>query len=79
MTAEENKEKTIILLQEKIRLLEFDAREDNYKIQLLKSNIKSTRKTLMKMKMKLEEIQKLQSYNELDKVISMIKDLGGDE
>ena len=79
MTAEEKKEEKIRLLQDKIKLLEFDAKEQNYKIQLLKSNSKSTRKTLLKMKLKLEEIKKLKSYNELDKVIAMIKNMSTDE
>ena len=65
---------TILKLQDKIRLLNFDAGRNKETITLLKYRYKSTRKTILAAKEELENIKKNCSYEKLDKVIRMFRD-----
>ena len=76
---QERQAKTILQLQDQIRLLQFDTSKYKETITQLKYKHKCTRKTLLAVKEELENIKKNSNYEELDKVIFRIKDFYGDE
>lgn len=74
-TMHNNQAKTIIKLQEQNKLLIFDLTENNKQISILKDRLKTTRKTIVKAKEELEQIRRNGNYNDLGKVISMLRDI----
>ena len=67
--------KTIMNLQEQIRLLNFDLTESNKEKNILRERIRKVRKTIVKIKEDLETIKRNENYNDLGKVISMLRDI----
>lgn len=70
-----NQAKTIIKLQEQNRLLNFDVIESNKEKTILRDRIKKVRKTIIKIKEDLETIKRNETYNDLGKVISILRDI----
>ena len=73
---QEKQAETILQLQDRIRLLDFDLSKNKEKITLLKYRYKSTRKTLLTVREELENIKKNGNYEELEKTIRRIKEYG---
>ena len=73
------REKTIMNLQDQIKLLEFDVADSHVKISGYKTKVKQARKTITKVKETLVDIKKTENYERLNEVLCMLRDVGSDE
>lgn len=71
--------KTIMKLQDKIRVLEFEISEKGKEVSAYKLRIKQTRGTMLRARDALVEINKNGDYEKVNTVIRMLRDVGSDE
>ena len=72
------KEKTIINLQDKLRLAMFDLSEVRKELQLAKSRYNTSRRTIMKTREELQAMRRSDDYTNIHRVLNCLKDVGED-
>lgn len=75
-TEEKKKAKTIIELQDKLRLMAFDLSEIRKELQAVKYRYKTSRATILKVRNELKNMKRNEDFTNINKVIALLKDIG---